>query len=214
MEQSEINFEVKQSEEGSPAFKLKITNLRKAAYPTNTPQESDYLQIKVGDLLCKGTSYTTIYEVVAIVREPISTNQWKEWDGKLRKYNNNISDTKAKKLIDEYQKNGNFGACRISAKPILRGDKEVQRPRLTKFLEIEHITAFRWNGFQKTNVQGILRYRDAQISKYTYTINSCTMKRQKEQDLRNALSNLQNKRDAITASRIVTEAKQELEQAA
>lgn len=213
MEQTKIDFEVVPSEsESSPAFKLKITNLRKVAYTTNRPDQSDYFQYKVGDLLCKGTSYTTVYEVVAIIREPISAPQYGQWDNKLKKYNNTVSDTKAKNLIDEYKKNGNFGACRIAVKPILRGDKEVAKPRIVKFLEIDNIRAFKWNGYQKTDVQAILRYRDAQISKYTYTINSCLIKRQREQDLRNALSGLQNKRDAVTAANIVAEAKAEVEQ--
>jgi hypothetical protein len=213
MEQTKIDFKVVPSvEENSPSFKLKITNLRKAAYATNRPDQSDYFHLKVGDLLCKGTSYTTIYEVVAIVREPISESQYNQWENKLRKYNNTISDTKAKSFIDEYKKNGNFGACRISVKPILRGEKEVAKPRIVKFLEIDNIRVFKWNGYQRTDIQAILRYRDAQIGKYTYTINSCVTKRQREQDLRKALSGIQDKRDAIIATRLVAEATTEIDQ--
>lgn len=213
MEQTKIDFEVVPSEsENSPAFKLKITNLRKLAYATNRPDQSDYFQFKVGDLLCKGTSYTTIYEVVAIVREPISEPQYNQWDTRLKKYNNSVSDIKAKNLIDEYKKNGNFGACKIMVKAILRGDKEVAKPRIFKFLEIENIRAFKWNGYQRTDVSVILKYRDAMISKYAYTINSCIAKRTREEDLRNALSGLQSKRDAAVASKIVAEAKAEVDQ--
>jgi hypothetical protein len=213
MEQTKIDFEEKlDMEESSPAFKLKITNLRKVAYTTNSPEESDYFKFRVGELLSRGSSLTTIYEVVSIFREPITMLQYDDWIKRLKKYNNTISDMNAKNFIDEYKKNGNFGACRVYVKPLIRGERELVKSRVVNFLEIDHIGTFRYNGYHRTDLNSLIRMRTSSISKYTHVINRATMKKAGEERLLTTLNNLQAKRDAIIAARIVSEAKEEVDQ--
>ena len=54
------------------SFKIKLTNLRTATYP-DALVETDFQKFKVGDLLVKGVSKNTVYEIVNIFRGDIFT---------------------------------------------------------------------------------------------------------------------------------------------
>ena len=197
MEQKEMDFP---SEEVN--FKFKITNLRKTAYATNSPAESDYFQFKVGDLLMRSTSYTEIYEVVAITREAVIQAQCDKWKKSLSSYS---SEIKAKQLIEDYLKNGSFGACRIYVKSVLRGEKRITKSKKSSFLEIDNIRPMTYRGFQTADIDTILKHRDNMIKKYDWTVNQATKKRDREIDLKQALISLVDERNPTAVIEVLQE---------
>jgi len=119
--------------EVSSGFRLKITNLRKDAFP-DPLTESDYMGAKVGDFMIKNTS--TIYEVVGLSREPFPDTEYDRILKNLTAYNQQIRDQKLKDLIDKYKKSNNFGACIITLKSVIRGGKIVAKGKITRLNEI------------------------------------------------------------------------------
>jgi len=175
LKQTEIEFDVQNEPADSPIFKLKVTNLRKSAYPTNTPEESDLFKFKIGDYIGKPNSSNTIYQVVSIHREPITKDQIDRFNNRTKSYSSNTEINNTKQLFAEYQKNGNFGACRITIKPLVRGVKEIVKGKLVKFLEVDQIRALTYNGYIKVDLNSIVRTRD-------YNINSLNRKIIQQQD--------------------------------
>src|SRR5688572_22654264 len=132
MRKSKNSPKVKTEEVKPTGFTLKFTNLRKTAYP-DPLEKTDYYGIKPGDYLRKGS---TIYEVTSIGRETISEDQYNKWNHAVNRYGRTV-DPKFKDLIDEYKKKGNFGACRIGLKPVLRGSKTVITGRMAQVCELD-----------------------------------------------------------------------------
>lgn len=163
----------------NPGFKLKFTNLRKTAYPTNTPEESDYFKYKIGDYITKHHAKTSIYEIIYIDRQAITDAQAMGWDTKLKRYGSSW-DKVATDLITEYRKNGNFGVCEITVKPVLRGGKEVAKGRLVRFLEMDHVKAINHRSFEKIDLQAIIRIRDRSIIKLNRYVNAYQAKLDRE----------------------------------
>lgn len=180
--------------EQNPGFKLKFTNLRKAAYATNAPEESDYFKYKIGDYLTKYNAQTPIYEVVAITRQPLVEAQAKGWETRLMRYGSasgKSSDQVATNLIADYRKNGNFGVCQIVIKSVLRGDKEVLKGKLLRFLEIDHVKSINHRSFGKVDLQSIIRNRDYVITKHNRYVDAYQAKLDREILLRDAVIKLE-----------------------
>jgi hypothetical protein len=183
LKQTEINFEEKTTD--SPVFKLKVTNIRKSAYSTNTPEESDFFNFKIGDYLSKGGS--AIYQVCGIHREPISQHQIDKIDQKLKNYASPTHDlAKLKQLFEEYKKNGNFGVCRITVKCVLRSGKEVSG-RIYKFLEFEQSRYFTYNCFQKVDLQNVIKHKNYTINKLKATISNQQQRLISQENTRDAI---------------------------
>lgn len=179
----------------NPGFKLKFTNLRKTAYPTNTPEESDYLKLKIGDYITKYNAQTPIYEVVAITRESLTEAHMKGWDAKLMRYggaSGKSSDQIATNLIAEYRKNGNFGVCQITMKPVIRGDKEVAKGKLIRFLEMDHVRSINHRSFGKVDLDFIIRNRDYAIGRWNRYLTAYQVKLDREILLKAAVIKLKN----------------------
>lgn len=199
----------------NPGFKLKFTNLRKTAYPTNTPAESDYFKFKIGDYITKYNAQTPIYEVVAINRQPLVESQAKGWDAKLLRYSSGYgsastprsTDQIASNLLAEYRKNGNFGICQITIKPILRGDKEVVKGKLIRFLEMDHVKAINHRSFGKVDLRDIIKNRDYAINRWGKYVNAYQNKLDRELLLKSAVVRLyQSKLTPIVVATPVEEA--------
>lgn len=164
LKQTEINFEEIKESADAPVFKLKVTNIRKSAYPTNTPAESDLFKFKVGDYIARSGG-NVIYEIVSIHREPIVQVTVNRITAVSSGYASHTELVRSKELFAEYQKNGNFGACKITAKCVLRGSKEVVKGRVTKFFEIDQIEALVYNGFRKIDLPNLIKHRDYMITR-------------------------------------------------
>lgn len=182
----------------NPGFKLKFTNLRKTAYPTNTPEESDYFKFKIGDYITKYNAQTPIYEVVAIERQSMTESQAKGWDTKLLRYSSGYgsastprsTDQIASNLIEEYRKNGNFGVCQITMKPVIRGDKEIAKGKLIRFLEMDHVKSINHRSFGKVDLPSIVRNRDYAIGRWNRYLTAYQAKLDREILLKAAVMKL------------------------
>ena len=120
-------------------FRLKITNLRTSAFP-DPLTASDYHGYKVGDILIKGRTNNTIFEVTAITRENFPEHKYfgiiaglyyKDGQGK-----SHCKDKNLLKLIKKYRTSHNFGACWVKIKTLVRGGKPVTTSRVTRFCEV------------------------------------------------------------------------------
>ena len=173
-----------------PVFKLKITNLRTAAYPRPLEQ-TDYLNIKVGDYLTKG-SENTVYQVVKLQRESITEAEFTRWKQRLLN-----TAKKANDLIDEYKKNGNFGACYVSIRPVIRGQKEVAKGRLVRFNEIEQIYGITYRNFYKVStLEELINNRIANISAIDWNLNKWQRKKNIQVNAKNVLESVLSKNKA------------------
>lgn len=205
LKQTEINFDEAVNETSdSPVFKLKVTNIRKSAYPTNSPVESDLFKFKVGDYVGKGG--TAIYQVVSISREPIVQAQLDRINQVVKGYHaNNLDLKKARELFLEYQKNGNFGACRITAKPVLKGAKEIAKGKLIKFLESDQLSVFTYNGYAKLDLPNIVKTRDYWIASIKARILKEQDKLKDQENMRNAVLKLMTPPAPVQTQVVVTQ---------
>lgn len=125
--------------EVSNTFRLKITNLKKTAFPDPLTQ-TDYHGYKVGDILTKGRNYNTILEVTEITREVFPEYQYdaifKNLHYKDGQGNLHCKDENLLKLIEKYRTSYNFGACWVRLKTLVRGGKPITTSRITRFCEV------------------------------------------------------------------------------
>lgn len=190
LKQTEINFDAPVNENSdSPVFKLKVTNIRKSAYPTNSPQESDLFKFKIGDFVSKNNA---IFQVVSITREPITQNQINVLITAGKGYINNPEIDKTKLLFEEYKKNGNFGVCRITIKPLIRGSKEIAKGKLVKFIETDQIRAINYNGYIKVDLPNIVKTRDYWIASIKDKIKTQESRLKTQVEMRDAVLKLIN----------------------
>ena len=193
--------------DSNPGFKLKFTNLRKTAYPTNTPEKSDYFKYEIGDYITKYNAQSPIYEVIYIDRLAITDAQARGWDTKLTRYggvSSKSSDQVATNLIVEYRKNGNFGVCQITMKPVLRGEKEVVKGKLIRFLEMDHVKSINHRSFGKVDLQAIIKNRDYSIGRLNRYVSAYEAKRDREILLKAAVVRLhQSKLTPIVVDTLV-----------
>ncbi len=169
MTENEVKNQPLDSEAGkNTGFTIKITNLRKDAYSTNFPTESDYFGFKVGDYLIKGSS-NTIYEVQSIIRQPIDNTLHGKYFKYLTRYGK-ITDKRANDLLEEYQKNGNFGLNNITIKPVLRGEKLIAKGRIKSFLELDNISCITYRGYKRTDLIQAIGLKDHVIANLKYRV--------------------------------------------
>lgn len=158
----------KTEEVSNTGFRLKITNLRTAAYP-GPLEQTDYLGMKVGDYVTKG-SENTVYQVVQLQREGITDQEYARWASRC------LSNKKAKDLIDEYKKNSNFGACYVAVKPIIRGGKEVAKGRIVRFNEMDSLLYHRGT-YQVVTLEQLIANRTANINSIEWNLNKWLAKK-------------------------------------
>lgn len=117
------------------SFKIKLTNLRTATYP-DALVETDFQKFKIGELLVKGVSKNTVYEIVNIFRGDIYT-----WEGDLEsKLAGNLEATN---LLKKYRKSNNFGVCYFSVKCIARNGVQPKKSREIKISELRnHVNSY------------------------------------------------------------------------
>lgn len=126
------------------SFKLKFTNLRKTAYPT-LPTRGDIMDFQVGDNVIRNNK-STVFEIVSITRNLISQSQVDWWERNnineyLTRNNGNggkvvYKSDEVQKFLEEYKKNGNFGAITFDIKSIVRNGKPVAKGKITKVFEM------------------------------------------------------------------------------
>ena len=149
-------------------FKFKITNLRQTAYP-NALTKTDLLEFQVGDLVTKGAE-NTIYEVVLLTREALTPVEIDNVQRILQRYGP-TTNKKASDLLEEYKKKGNFGACKIHLKPVVRGNKIIAKGRVTGFFEIQEIGQHSTRQYQKNTLQNIMNNRQDNIRRIDRHLN-------------------------------------------
>lgn len=133
----------------------------------------------MGDFVTKG-SENTVYEVVHLTREPITDYQYQAWLKENTRYGSQ-RDKFMQDLIDKYKKSGNFGACQIHCKPIVRGGKQIAKGRLLKWLEPD-FPNYKYNGYRKTTLEDLIKHRQNNIGNVDYQINKFMAKRKIQED--------------------------------
>lgn len=164
-------------------FRLKITNLKKSAFP-DPLTASDYHGYKVGDILVKGRTNNTIFEVTAITRETFPEYQY---DGifKSLHYKDTAGNLKCKdqtllKLIEKYRTSHNFGACWITIKTLVRSGKPITGNRVTRFCEVNH---FKNNPvYHVTDLATIANANNSAANYIDYSINRLQARQKRHRD--------------------------------
>lgn len=153
------------TEQGS-GFKIKLTNLRKV-YPTNTPDVSDINKFKLGDYIVRHRAENVIYQVISIVREPIPPTTLDSLLKKITSSNGSVINhlQRFHEPLLEYKKNGNFGACRIYYRTVMRGGKRMTNGRLMNFLEIHQIDN---TNYGKVDIQEAIKLQEINIKNAEY----------------------------------------------
>lgn len=160
------------------AFKFKVTNLRTTAFP-GPLDKTDYYGLIVGDYVTKG-SENTVYEVVHISREPITDGEYQAWTKENSKYGNQ-REKLYQDLIDKYKKSGNFGACQVHCKPVIRGGKQIAKGRLVKWLEPNY-PSFKYNGYRRTTLTELMTHRANNIANIDYQLMRFNSKKKIQKD--------------------------------
>lgn len=165
-------------------FRLKITNLKKTAFP-DPLKASDYHGYKVGDILVKGRTSNTVFEIVDITRESFPEYQY---DGIFKglHYNDRQGNLKCKdenllKLIEKYRTSHNFGACWITIKTLVRAGKAVTTSRTTRFCEVN----FYKNNptYHVTDLAAIANTNNSAANYIDYQINRLQAKQKRHRDV-------------------------------
>lgn len=181
-------------------MRLKITNTRTQYYP-NALTETDYHKFKVGDLVCIGYNYNTIYQIESIFRDVLDINDEKRWLSKIvHQYATygttpakvQIYDQKMFDLIQEYKKNGNFGVCRIKLKTLLRGTNLPKRAGTKLVWEPDQVSAINYNRIQKVDINAILKSKDHMIARVDRQISKLNSRKDNIIKNKQALEQLDN----------------------
>lgn len=184
-------------------FKLKITNLRKTAYPAN-PTESDYYGFKPGDFIYKGSWPNRIYEVTHITREALADYTYNHLSANLINKNGISRDVKAKDLLESYKKTGNFGMCKVYMKSVVSGDKIPKKPRTTSFLELMCIRSVSYsNYYTKTDLQTLIQQRDNSIGYAERRKKAINKQIDKHNSIKQALLEIMQRKFPVPETQIV-----------
>lgn len=159
--------------ENPTGFKFKVINLRKSAYPTNSPEKSDVFGFKVGDLISKNNG--TIYEILSITRRELPEHESKSYEGALNRYGRGSSNHQVSQLLEEYKKNGNFGVCQIEAITRLRGSKHITKGRRLYFSELQYAPGISYTRYSLVDLPNWINNRQG-------SINYAKVKIKREQD--------------------------------
>lgn len=194
-------------------FRLKITNLKKSAFPDPLTQ-TDYHGYKVGDILVKGRTSNTVFEVVEITREAFPGYQYDgifkglhylDGQGNLR-----CKDENLLKLIDKYRTSHNFGACWVKIKTLVRAGKAVTTSRVTRFCEVNF---YKNNPYRVTDLATIANTNNSAANYIDYQINKLQAKQKRHRDVETVvLGMIKAKVDALNP-KSKQESKQESPQA-
>lgn len=169
-------------------FRLKITNLKKEAFP-DPLTSSDYHGFAVGDYIVKGRNNNNLFQVTEITREAFPDYQYQAILRSLN-YKNNlgqvvIRDQKLYDLIEKYKKSHNFGVCWIKYKTIVRGGKVINNSRVTRFCEITH---YHSNSYYKVvNPVTVMASKSSEATLIDYKIQKLLNKQKALNDTKNAI---------------------------
>ena len=131
------------------AFKIKLTNLKKKNFPDELI-ETDYLGIRVGDILRKGTG-GTIYKVIGLYRTTIRQGLYDHYLVQGLKVTAN--DPKFVKMMEKIKESSNFGVCYIKIVPIMKNYLPVQAKRMTILSELEQICTISRRKYWKYDIK-------------------------------------------------------------
>lgn len=164
-------------------FRLKITNLRTSAFP-DPLTASDYHGYKVGDILVKGRTHNTVFEITEITREAFPQYQYDGIFASLH-YKDNAGNLRCKdenlyKLIEKYRTSHNFGACWIKIKTLVRGGKPVTTSRVTRFCEVNF---YKNNpSYRVTDLATIANSNNSAANYIDYQINRLQARQKRHRD--------------------------------
>jgi hypothetical protein len=186
-------------EVATSGFRIKFTNIRKEAYP-DPLIETDFFKWKVGDILTKGN---TVYIITELSRIPLTERQIKLYrDGNIGGSGTNtyIKDRRIKELLDEYEKNGNFGACKIKMNSIVRAGKEVTKPRGTNLIELNNTGTFLnyRSGYYRTDLATLIRSKEFQISRFEYKVQRAKDTLTSHKNIKDTLVKVSKKMNLVT----------------
>lgn len=165
-------------------FRLKITNLKKSAFPGPLTQ-TDYHGFKVGDILIKGRTSNAVFEVVEISREAFPEYQYdaifKGLHYNDRQGNFKCRDENLLKLIKKYRTSHNFGACWVKIKTLVRAGKAVTTNRVTRFCEVNF---YKNNpSYHVTDLATIANSNNSAANYIDYQINRLQAKQKRHRDV-------------------------------
>jgi hypothetical protein len=150
---------------GEGVLKLKFINLKTQIYP-DPLVETDYFRLKVGDLVSLGHSSSNIYRIETIHRDLMTDFKRNHWRTKLKGYNGQSSDKLASSLIDEYEKNGNFGLCVLKLRKMIGSGKLLKRQICKTVLELDYVRGITWSScLNKVHIPNIINEKDYLIKR-------------------------------------------------
>ncbi len=193
-------------------FKLKFTNLRKTAYP-DAPTKGDLDGFQVGDLLTRRTM-GTIFEVLQVKRDVITAEQIRKWEIHNQKTNYRNGSTievisqEVKKLLEDYEKNGNFGAIVYVVKALFRGGKPVAKGKLIKFYELDNQKSITWNNYTIVDIPVSINTIGRQAMALEYQLNRVKANMDNKKALLDMFNKLTQKK--LLSTPIILESGEEL----
>lgn len=183
-----------------PALKFRFVKTKEKAYP-NPLEETDYFGWKVGDLLVQGYNYNTVYQIINIFRDNLDPTLDTSWMSRVVRQQMNyqtkqsvpmVMDQKMHDLLLEYKKNGNFGACRIQIKTVLRGTQLPKRKSIKLVWEPEQVRHINYNGLMKVDIAHLHRIKDSSLGSLNNKISALESRKNNVLKHKAALDQLDN----------------------
>lgn len=159
-------------------FKIKLTNMKTQYFPDEL-KETDILKVKIGDIVSIGWNVNTLYKVVDIYRDMISTIEYENWKKRLITYFGVIIDQKIYDFLEKYKNSGNFGVCRIKIKTVLRGDKLPIKGGVKILKELDVVSPICYKDLKVTDLKNIVRLKINSESAFEYQIKAIVTKKDK-----------------------------------
>jgi hypothetical protein len=175
--------ELNQNEIEITAFKIKLINLKKKNFPDELI-ETDYLGIRVGDILRKGAG-GTIYKVIGLYRTTVRQGLYDHYLVEGLKVTGN--DPKFVKMMKKIKESSNFGVCYIKLIPVMKNYQPIQAKRMNIVSELEQICTSSRKKYWKYDIKSGER-------SFSYKIQR---NQSKKQTIENAILADENKREAL-----------------
>jgi hypothetical protein len=172
MEIDEEEFEIEEPiSTPNPIFKINYKPKFKQKEIVTNGIVSDALGIQAGDYICKLGDFNTIWQVIEITKEDIDDHLIRYFRGVFK---SGYSENKPMlELLDKYEKNGNFGACRIHYNCVMRSGLRIVKGRSISRRELD------WkninnnhNLYDKVNISDIIKQEKGIITNYLNHIKS------------------------------------------
>lgn len=190
----------KKGQSAKPIFRIIYKNKLNAH-----PEQSDLMDLKVGDCLIPVYGGLTIYEIVEINRLNFTdsntlkrieeANIYKTYYNTSNQINLSYRNDKLKTLLDRYKANNNSGVCEIVMKCIFRNNKTVKKGKTIKRTEISLCPELYLRGLKamkKVNYDSLLKIQENLRISYNNQITGLNKKIVESLSIQNKLIELRD----------------------